>query len=267
MSNPLLLTKAKLKEELLQHNIPLPKSDAKKQAYIDLYTEHVLKGEPEDDLTEENSDKQSEESDTEVTFKNSSSKTRTNVHKGSGDYINKTEENPVMESVTDLTDAELAQELRSRGADPGPVTATTRKVYEKKLLKLRQAEGTTTEKIIETPQYEEVPDDEERSPPPKPRTPTRRVTRTPKKVEPDYMGEESMVINRKPLRSEPKPEPTVTSKPSPKQPKSTTVKHSALPRWVKFLVFVGVFFFAYLVYLNMEKSGSRVPKITKGPAS
>ncbi|XP_033746039.1 emerin homolog 1-like [Pecten maximus] len=270
MSDPSLLTKAKLKEELIRNNIPLPKSDARKQTYVDLYTEHVLKadesGDEETTDVYENGDKHSgEESDSEVVLKKPILQTKTKAHKGSGDYSNKDPETPVMEPVKDLTDAELAQELRDRGAAPGPVTATTRKVYEKKLLKLRQAEGNTTEKLMETSQYEEVPDDEERSPPPKPRTPTKRTTRA-KKIEPDYMGEETTIIHRAPIHSEPKPEPAVTSKPTPKRPTST-IKHSALPRWVKFLVFVGVFFFAYLVYLNMEPAGSRVPKITKGPAS
>ncbi|XP_021369878.1 emerin homolog 1-like isoform X2 [Mizuhopecten yessoensis] len=276
MSDPSLLTKAKLKEELIRHNIPLPKSDARKQSYIDLYTEHVLKEDSEDEDTTdvyENEDQQSQsgESDSEIVFKKPTYQNSTEAYKGSGDFDHsKDQDTPIMMSVKDLTDAELTKELRSRGAAPGPVTATTRKVYEKKLLKLRQAEGSTTEKLIETSQYEEVPDDEERSPPPKPRTPVKRATRA-RKVEPDYMGEETTITHRTPTQSAPKPEPAVTSTRTSKttvaHKTSTTVQHSALPRWVKFLVFVGVFFFAYLVYINMEPSGSRVPKIAKGPAS
>ncbi|XP_060081354.1 emerin homolog 1-like [Ylistrum balloti] len=271
MSDPSLLTKAKLKEELIRHNIPLPKSDARKQAYVDLYTEHVLNEASDDDETTDLNADHRDSSDTDgevvIVSQKSTTKAGTEVSKGSGDFSRKDKEAPVMTSVKDLTDAELAQELRSRGAAPGPITATTRTVYEKKLLKLKQAEGSTTEKLIETSQYEEVPDDEERSPPPKLRTPTKRATRASKKVEPDYFGEETTITHRAPIHSEPKPTPIVTSKPAGPRTPSSTVKHTALPRWVKFLVFVGVFFFAYLVYLNMEPSGSKVPKITKGTTS
>lgn len=50
------MTKAKLKEELERHNIPLPKSNARKQSYIDLYTQHFLQGQTDHDAITEFSD-------------------------------------------------------------------------------------------------------------------------------------------------------------------------------------------------------------------
>lgn len=47
----------------------------------------------------------------------------------------------IAKEVSALSDAELRGELQSLGMNIGPVTGTTRTIYEKKLLKLRQGGG------------------------------------------------------------------------------------------------------------------------------
>ncbi|KAH7729302.1 LEM domain containing protein [Aphelenchoides avenae] len=46
-----------------------------------------------------------------------------------------------MKPVSELSNAEVKTELQNYGFDPGPVTATTRQIYEKKLEKLRKEGG------------------------------------------------------------------------------------------------------------------------------
>ena len=44
-----------------------------------------------------------------------------------------------LDVASKLSDAELRQKLREHGSQPGPITATTRNVYEKLLVKLCKA--------------------------------------------------------------------------------------------------------------------------------
>lgn len=159
-----------------------------------------------------------------------------------------------MEEIKNLTDKELAEELRELGASPGPILASTRSVYEKRLLKLR-AGGATVEKVLKPrTKYTEVPDDEERSPPPKPRSPRLRK-RVVKKVEPEEVDEIDNSAASDLTDNEPSQTSMTDSEPSSKS-------SGGVAMYVKVFILLIVLFFVYLVYINMEpSSGNRVPKI------
>lgn len=51
-----------------------------------------------------------------------------------------------MKAVSELSNEEVKSELQAFGFNPGPVTATTRQIYEKKLENLRKGGASTTKK-------------------------------------------------------------------------------------------------------------------------
>lgn len=65
-TNPSHLTKDQLKKELTMEGISLPKSDQKKQAYVDLYLEHLTSQNDNDDSRMFSSDEEEEESKAQV---------------------------------------------------------------------------------------------------------------------------------------------------------------------------------------------------------
>ncbi|XP_048738759.2 emerin homolog 1-like [Ostrea edulis] len=149
-----------------------------------------------------------------------------------------------MEEIQELTNKELADELKRFGTSPGPIISTTRSVYEKRLLKLRSGE---IEKLSARNRYTEVPDDEEKSPPPKPRSPRLRK-RIVQKIEPEVADE--MDDSGGPDLRDTEPGDTSTTE----TPQSTGM-------YAKIFIFIIVLFFVYLIYINMESSGNLVPKI------
>ena len=179
-------------------------------------------------------------------------------------------------NVEDLTDKQLSNELLSLGFKPGPIGATTRRVYEKKLVKMRLSAysanpATISPKLIQ-PKFSEVPDDEDKQPPAKPRSPKRRPP--PRRVpiedpveEPEEESDEEQVIQepeltRRPLsaRQNRTKEPTGRSKPPPNQETNPT-STGGIPMWVKLLIFLLVAFFVYLVIVNMEPSAdNKIPR-------
>ncbi|TKS73653.1 Lamina-associated polypeptide 2, isoforms beta/gamma [Collichthys lucidus] len=128
LEDPSVLTKDKLKNELAANNVPLPSGEHKKEVYVQLYLKN---------LTVLNNKQSSPpldafSSDEELPAPVVSNKSR------SGRKATKKTDKPRTEEVevTDLTDDDLKQQLAKHGVDTGPIVATTRKVYEKKLQKL-----------------------------------------------------------------------------------------------------------------------------------
>uniref|UniRef100_A0A3P9L1I9 Thymopoietin b n=1 Tax=Oryzias latipes TaxID=8090 RepID=A0A3P9L1I9_ORYLA len=126
--NPSVLTKERLKSELAANNVPLPSGDHKKEVYVQLYKKNLTaqnnkKSPPADTFS----------SDEELPTPVVSNKSR------SGKKATKKTDKPRLEDVevTELTDEDLKQQLAKYGVNPGPILATTRKVYEDKLQKLR----------------------------------------------------------------------------------------------------------------------------------
>ncbi|KAK2917649.1 thymopoietin b [Channa argus] len=127
LEDPSVLTKDKLKNELTANNVPLPAGEHKKEVYVQLYLKNLTilnnkKSPPADTFS----------SDEELPTPVVSNKSR------SGRKATKKTDKPRMEEVdvTDLTDEDLKQQLAKHGVDSGPIVATTRKLYEKKLQKL-----------------------------------------------------------------------------------------------------------------------------------
>lgn len=116
--DPALLTKEKLKSELIANNVPLPSADSKKDVYVQLYLKNltVLNKKhippPIDTFS-------SDDEDNRVTGKKATRKT---------DRARKEEKD-----VSSLTDEELKVQLQKYGVHTGPVVASTRTLYEKKL--------------------------------------------------------------------------------------------------------------------------------------
>lgn len=127
LEDPSILTKDKLKNELTANNVPLPSGEHKKEVYVQLYLKNLTilnnkRSPPADTFS----------SDEELPAPVVSNKSR------SGRKATKKTDKPRTEDVevTDLSDEDLKQQLAKHGVDTGPILASTRKVYEKKLQKL-----------------------------------------------------------------------------------------------------------------------------------
>lgn len=127
LEDPSVLTKEKLKNELAANNVPLPSGEHKKEVYVQLYLKNLTilnnkKSPPVDTFS----------SDEELPTPVVSNRSR------SGRKATKKTDKPRTEEVevTELTDEDLKQQLAKHGVDTGPIVASTRKVYEKKLQKL-----------------------------------------------------------------------------------------------------------------------------------
>lgn len=280
VKDPSKLTISKLKEELKRYNVKLPPSGSKKQVFVDLYTEHITGlNDPEifqEDLTEVDA-----ESEIESEVEESSRENNEEQGEESEETVDIKEEGKVMD-VEQLTDKELADELRELGFRPGPIGATTRRVYEKKLIKLRQNIGKevrVSPKLIEK-KFKEVPDDEDNQPPAKPRSPRRRPP--PRRIPVEEPEEPDDDIPMEPVEQRITEEPTLTRRPMTARtrgqtgrgdgkPTATETKKPAeeksggLPLWIKILAFLLVVFFVYLVIANMEPSaGGKIPQSITG---
>ncbi|XP_039604433.1 lamina-associated polypeptide 2, isoforms beta/gamma-like isoform X4 [Polypterus senegalus] len=148
VDDPSHLSKESLKSELIAHNVALPIGERKKEVYLQLYMKHVyskkstdFSSDEEEEPPEEGnvSDQQVEE---KVFMKNSK-----------------------MMDICQMNDEELKAKLLEHGVIPGPIVASTRLVYEKKLLKLisQKSESSSFKNnatVIED-QYSDSEEDEE----------------------------------------------------------------------------------------------------------
>jgi len=123
------LTIAQLKNELITHGVELPSSGSKKSEYVELYEEHVL---PVQQSKGEFSSDDDEESSTPSISPQAS-----------------TDLNMVVNGVDveTLNDEELFTRLQALGATCGPIVASTRTIYQKKLMKLMGGD------VVDAPQY------------------------------------------------------------------------------------------------------------------
>ncbi|XP_018552736.1 LOW QUALITY PROTEIN: lamina-associated polypeptide 2, isoforms beta/delta/epsilon/gamma-like [Lates calcarifer] len=130
LDDPSVLTKDKLKSELLAHNVELPSGNPTKDVYVQLYLKN-LTAQNKKHVTATTLDAFS--SDEELPPPVVSNRSRSSGRKAT----RKTDKvRPDELDVTMLTDEGLRDELLKHGVDVGPVVASTRKLYEKKLQKL-----------------------------------------------------------------------------------------------------------------------------------
>ncbi|KAJ7376683.1 hypothetical protein OS493_033305 [Desmophyllum pertusum] len=127
-NTPHLLTKEKLKSALKANDIALPRTEQRKAFYVDLYREHLTS---QNDAEEEFSSDEEESSD--YSPMRASEKLPAKPQKI---VINKKVKGGLPFDVTALSDGDLARQMRSFGAPVGPITTTTRPLYQNKLAKL-----------------------------------------------------------------------------------------------------------------------------------
>ncbi|XP_037369718.1 thymopoietin isoform X4 [Talpa occidentalis] len=145
LEDPSVLTKEKLKSELVANNVALPAGEQRKDVYVQLYLQHLTarnrppaagtnsKGPPDFSSDEER----------EPTPVLGSAAAVGRSRAAVGRKATKKTDKPRVEDkddldVTELTNEELLDQLVKYGVNPGPIVGTTRKLYEKKLLKLRE---------------------------------------------------------------------------------------------------------------------------------
>ncbi|XP_012519496.1 PREDICTED: thymopoietin isoform X3 [Propithecus coquereli] len=147
LEDPSVLTKDKLKSELVANNVTLPAGEQRKDVYVQLYLQHLTarnrpplaagansKGPPDF-----SSDEEREPTPVLGSGAAAAGRSRAAV----GRKATKKTDKPRLEDkddldVTELTNEDLLDQLVKYGVNPGPIVGTTRKLYEKKLLKLRE---------------------------------------------------------------------------------------------------------------------------------
>ncbi|XP_061108415.1 thymopoietin a isoform X6 [Conger conger] len=128
LEDPSILTKDKLKSELVANNVSLPSGEHKKDVYVQLYLKTLTvrnkKKSPPDAFS----------SDEELPPPVVSNKSR------SGRKATRKTDKPPADEVdaADLSDESLRDQLLKYGVSIGPIVASTRKLYERKLQKLME---------------------------------------------------------------------------------------------------------------------------------
>ncbi|KAM4881568.1 thymopoietin isoform 2-T2 [Thomomys bottae] len=148
LEDPSVLTKDKLKSELVANNVTLPAGEQRKDVYVQLYLQHLTtrnrppslpaggannKGPPDFSSDEER------EPTPVLGAGAAAGRGRATVGRKATKKTDKSRlEDKDDIDVTELSNEDLLDQLVKYGVNPGPIVGTTRKLYEKKLLKLRE---------------------------------------------------------------------------------------------------------------------------------
>ncbi|ERE87821.1 lamina-associated polypeptide 2, isoforms beta/delta/epsilon/gamma [Cricetulus griseus] len=146
LEDPSVLTKDRLKSELVANNVALPAGEQRKDVYVQLYLQHLTarnrpslsagansKGPPDFSSDEER------EPTPVLGSGTSTGRGRAAVGRKATKKTDKLRpEDKDDLDVTELSNEDLLEQLVRYGVNPGPIVGTTRKLYEKKLLKLRE---------------------------------------------------------------------------------------------------------------------------------
>uniref|UniRef100_A0A8D1FP78 Lamina-associated polypeptide 2, isoforms beta/gamma n=1 Tax=Sus scrofa TaxID=9823 RepID=A0A8D1FP78_PIG len=147
LEDPSVLTKEKLKSELVANNVTLPAGEQRKDVYVQLYLQHLTARNRPTLAAGANSmgppDFSSDEEREPTPVLGSGAAAAGRSRAAVGRKATKKTDKPRLEDkddldVTELTNEELLDQLVKYGVNPGPIVGTTRKLYEKKLLKLRE---------------------------------------------------------------------------------------------------------------------------------
>ncbi|XP_012690557.2 LEM domain-containing protein 1 isoform X2 [Clupea harengus] len=147
LEDPSEFSKERLKSELIAHNVALPPGENKKQEYLELYLKNVD--------TKNAADFSSDEEEELPVSVDSEQRA----------------EEPDMRDLSRLTDEDLKAYLRQHGFQAGPITATTRYVYEKKLKRLMEPKSQaqkngSEDKAVYSDSEEEENEEEQEQPDP-----------------------------------------------------------------------------------------------------
>ncbi|XP_013374030.1 PREDICTED: thymopoietin isoform X2 [Chinchilla lanigera] len=143
LEDPSVLTKDKLKSELVANNVTLPAGEQRKDVYVQLYLQHLTPRNRPPLAAGANSkgppDFSSDEEREPTPVPGPGARGRA----AAGRKATKKTDKPRIEDkddldVTELSNEDLLDQLVRYGVNPGPIVGTTRKLYEKKLLKLRE---------------------------------------------------------------------------------------------------------------------------------
>ncbi|CAN9508014.1 unnamed protein product [Ophioblennius macclurei] len=148
LNDPSVLTKERLKSELLAHNVELPGGNPTKDVYVQLYLKNLT---TQNKLRVPAATLDAFSSDEELPPPVVSGRSRSFGRSGSSGRkaTKKTDKLPPDElDVTVLTDQGLRDELLKMGMDVGPVVASTRKLYEKRLQKLLDNEPVELPQLV-----------------------------------------------------------------------------------------------------------------------
>ncbi|XP_047404836.1 thymopoietin isoform X4 [Sciurus carolinensis] len=147
LEDPSVLTKDKLKSELVANNVTLPAGEQRKDVYVQLYLQHLTARNRPPLAAGSNSkgppDFSSDEEREPTPVLGSGPSTAGRSRAAVGRKATKKTDKPRLEDkddldVTELSNEDLLDQLVKYGVNPGPIVGTTRKLYEKKLLKLRE---------------------------------------------------------------------------------------------------------------------------------
>ncbi|XP_028438769.1 LEM domain-containing protein 1 isoform X4 [Perca flavescens] len=114
VENPAHLSKSRLKSDLVAHSVELPPVKSKKEVYVGLHLQHI----GQKNAVDFSSDEEDQVQD-----------------------VSDKEEDTEMPDPSGLTDDDLKAALLEHGVKAGPIVASTRALYEKKLRKLLQSNG------------------------------------------------------------------------------------------------------------------------------
>ncbi|XP_054136487.1 thymopoietin isoform X4 [Melozone crissalis] len=135
LADPSVLTKEKLKSELIANNVSLPGGEQRKDVYVQLYLQHLTaRNPPAVAQPDFSSDEEREPTPLGA---------RSRGAAAAGRKATKKTDKPRPEEkdgldITEMSNEDLQEQLMKYGVNPGPIVATTRKLYEKKLLKLME---------------------------------------------------------------------------------------------------------------------------------
>nr|AAI08802.1 LAP2 protein [Xenopus laevis] len=129
LQDPSVLTKEKLKSELVANNVTLPSGEQRKDVYVQLYLQH---------LTSQNSGTPDFSSDEEREATPMRGRGRPPGRKATKKTDKPKAEEKDDPDVTELSNEALKEELLKYGMKPGPILSNTRKLYEQRLFKLKE---------------------------------------------------------------------------------------------------------------------------------
>uniref|UniRef100_A0A8C3JHC4 Thymopoietin n=1 Tax=Calidris pygmaea TaxID=425635 RepID=A0A8C3JHC4_9CHAR len=136
LADPSVLTKEKLKSELIANNVSLPGGEQRKDVYVQLYLQHLTARNPPAAVAAQPDFSSDEEREpTPLGARNRGAAAGRKATKKTDKP--RTEEKDDLD-VTEMSNEDLQEQLLKYGVNPGPIVATTRKLYEKKLLKLME---------------------------------------------------------------------------------------------------------------------------------
>ncbi|XP_065258488.1 thymopoietin isoform X4 [Emys orbicularis] len=213
LADPSVLTKEKLKSELIANNVSLPGGEQRKDVYVQLYLQHLTARNAPAALAQPDFSSDEEREPTPLGA-------RSRGGAAPGRKATKKTDKPRLEEkddldVTELSNEDLQEQLVKYGVTPGPILATTRKIYEKKLQKLKEqgpelgsstplptvsssAENTKQNGNNDSDQYSDNEEDPKVEFRLEKREPLKAKTKTPVTLKQRRVAEHNQVVNRVP---------------------------------------------------------------------